>query len=241
MALGTSSRRGEARLAALVALAIAIVSVPTAVAQSLPLDTGGARARTRDKYGKPQATQKLDENVRKLNGDDPEERLEAIKGLGELADGEKKAVDYLLQAANDPEPRIRLKAVDTLGAAKVKDATPLLVQQLFLRDTDLKTKQHILAALGKIGDSRATRPIVDFLARDIDPAVRGNAIFALGDIGDRSALPPLEALAGNQQETVLRPLAQEAVRKIRERPPPPLVPPALRVDRRGPGEEPQTP
>jgi HEAT repeat protein len=241
MAFRASSRRSEARSAVLIALAIAALPTPAAVAQGIPLDTGSARAGARDKYGKPQATQKLDDNVRKLNGDDPEERLEAIKGLGELADGEKKAVDYLLQAANDPEPRIRLKAIDTLGSVKAKDATPLLVQQLFLRGTDLKTKQHILAALGKIGDARATRPIVDFLARDVDPAVRGNAIFALGDIGDRAALPPLEALAENQQDTVLRPLAQEAVRKIRERPPPPVIPPALKVDRRGPGEEPQTP
>jgi len=241
MAVRTSSRRSEARFAVLIALAIAALPTRNAVAQGNPLDTGGTRARTRDKYGKPQATQKLDENVRKLNGDDSEERLEAIKGLGELADGERKAVDYLLQAANDPEPRIRLKAIDTLGAAKAKDATPLLVQQLFLRDTDLKTKQHILAALGKIGDARATQPIVDFLARDIDPAVRGNAIFALGDIGDRAALPPLEALAQNQQDSVLRPLAQEAIRKIRERPPPPVILPALKVDRRGPGEEPRTP
>ena len=223
-------------------IALAVAALPTSpvVAQSLPLGPSNPRTRAADKYGgKPQSTQKLDDNVRKLNGDDPEERLEAIKGLGELAEGEKKAVDYLLQAANDPEPRIRLKAIDVLGAVKAKDATPLLVQQLFLRDTDLKTKQHILATLGKIGDTRATGPIVDFLARDVDPALRGNAIYALGDIGDRSALPPLEALATNQNDTVLRPVAQDAVRKIRERPPPPLIPPALKVDRRAPGEGPQ--
>jgi HEAT repeat protein len=241
MSVRASSRR-TARYAVSIALAVAALPRSAAVAQGLPLDSANPRARSADKYGgKPQTTQKLDDNVRKLNGDDPEERLEAIKGLGELADGEKKAVDYLLQAANDPEPRIRLKAIDVLGAVKAKDATPLLVQQLFLRDTDLKTKQHILATLGKIGDPRATGPIVDFLARDIDPAVRGNAIYALGDIGDRAALPPLEALAKNQDDTVLRPIAQEAVRKIRERPPPPVIPPALRVDRKGPGEGPQTP
>ena len=130
--------------------------------------------------------------------------------------------------------RIRVKAIDTLGQIRAKEATPLLVQQLFMRDIDLGTKRRILACLGKIGDPRATEPIVDFLARDIDPAVRGNAIFALGDIGDRAALPPLENLARDGHDEVLRRVAEEAIRKIRDRPSPPIVPPALAVDHRGP-------
>jgi HEAT repeat protein len=137
--------------------------------------------------------------------------------------------------------RIRIKTIDTLGNMHAKEATPLLVQQLFLRDTELATKQHILAALGKIGDPRATAPLLDFVARDIDPAVRGNAVFALGDIGDHEALAPLEALARDGRDDNLRRLAQEAVRKIRERPAPDVVPPALVVDQRRPAQNPQTP
>src|SRR5439155_4477474 len=127
------------------------------------------------------------------------------------------------------------------GHVKAKDATPLLVQQLFMRDTDLGTKQRILASLGKIGDRRATGPIMDFLSRTVDPAVRGNAIFALGDIGDPAALPSLEALAKEGQDPLLRSLAAEAVRKIRARPAPAVVPPALAVDRRGQGSAPASP
>ena len=90
---------------------------------------------------------------------------------------------------------IRLKAVDVLGGMRAKDAVGPLVQQLFMRDTETTTKQHILVALGKIGDARATKPIVDFLARDGDRGLRGNAIFALGDIGDQDALGPLKRIA----------------------------------------------
>jgi len=190
----------------------------------------GPRNRLRDRYRSPQTTQKLDDNVRKLRSDDPSERLEAIRGLGIL--NEPKAIEYLVAAANDPDMRIRIKAIDTLGQIKAKDAAPLLIQQLFMRDTDLGTKQRILACLGKIGDTRATRPIVDFLSRDVDPAVRGNAIFALGDLGDPVALPALEAMAKDGADPLLRGLATDAIRKIHDRPVPAVVPPALAVDRR---------
>ncbi|TMB55752.1 MAG: HEAT repeat domain-containing protein, partial [Deltaproteobacteria bacterium] len=172
------------RLATL--LALAVIAFPTIGVAQIPLDSQGRRG-LRDRYNGPQTNQKLDDNIRKLNGDDPEARLEAVRALGEI--NEPKAIEYLLQAANDPDMRIRIKAIDTLGNAHAKDASGLLIQQLFLRSTDLPTKQRILAALGKIGDTRATGPILDILSRDIDPAVRGNAIFALGEIGDHPRTP----------------------------------------------------
>lgn len=229
------SRVGGKRAAFLLALSIASAR---AWGQTGLDQDGGARPSLRDRYRAPQQTQKLDDNVRKLHSEDPDTRLEAIRGLGEVND--PKAIEYLVAAASDPDMRIRVKAIDTLGQIKAKDATPLLVQQLFMRDIDLGTKQRILASLGKIGDSRATEPILDFLARDIDPAVRGNAIFALGDIGDQAALVPLENFARDGHDEVLRAVAQEAIRKIRDRPSPAVVPPALAIDRRGqapPGQQ----
>src|SRR5439155_17409662 len=156
---------------------------------------GGPRPSIRDRYRAPQQTQKLDENVRKLKSDDPDTRLEGIRGLGEVND--PKAIEYLVAATSDPDMRIRIKAIDTLGQIRAKEAIPLLVQQLFMRDTDLGTKRRILVSLGKIGDDRATRPIIDFLSRDVDPSARGNAIFALGDIGDPAAIAPLEVIANH--------------------------------------------
>ena len=214
-------------------LALAATMVPALAAAQLSLPDDG-RARIRDRYKSPQNAQKLDDNVRKLHSDDPDVRLEGIRGLGEVQDA--KATEYLVTAASDPDMRIRVKAIDTLGNIRAKEATPLLIQQLFMRDTDLATKRRILATLGKIGDRRATEPILDFLARDTDPAARGNAIFALGEIGDDAALPSLQAVANVGHEDVLRGLAAEAIRKIRERPAPAVVPPALAVDRRNPNE-----
>jgi HEAT repeat protein len=184
----------------------------------------------RDRYKGPQNTQKLSDNVRKLQSEDTNERLEAINGLGEMND--PKATEYLVASANDPDARIRIKAIDTLGRIQAKEATPLLIQQLFMRDTDIGTKQRILVSLGKIGDERATSSIIDFMSRDLDPAVRGNAIFALGDIGDRTALSPLEALSKDTQDPMIRGLAVEAIRKIHAKPAPPVVPPVFANDQR---------
>ena len=219
-------------------LAAAVVALPGLAPAQVPLDQEAPRGRFRDRYRAPQNAQKLNENVRKLKSEDAEERLQAIRGLGEI--NEPKAIEYLVAAANDPDMRIRIKAIDTLGHIKAKDATPLLIQQLFMRDTDVGTKQRILACLGKIGDTSATGPIMDFLSRDVDPALRGNAIFALGDIGDAKAVPALQAIA-NDGDPLLRGLATDSLRKIKERPAPALVPPGLAVDRRGPGGNTSTP
>jgi len=219
-------------------LAVAAIVLPRLVAAQVPIDQEAPRGRLRDRYRAPQNAQKLNENIRKLQSDDAEERLQAIRGLGEI--NEPKAIEYLVAAANDPDMRIRIKAIDTLGHIKAKDATPLLIQQLFMRDTDVGTKQRILACLGKIGDTSATGPIMDLLARDVDPGLRGNAIFALGDIADPKAIPALQAIA-KDGDPLLRGLAADSIRKINDRPAPAFVPPALAVDRRGQGGSTPTP
>ena len=215
-------------------LTLCALLLPALSAAQLQLD-GDGRTKLRDRYNKPQSSQKLDEAVHKFHDEDTETRLEGIRGLGELDD--PKATEYLLQAVGDPDPRIRVKAIDVLGNARAKDATSLLVQMLFLRNTDVATKQHILVALGKIGDPRTTGPVLDFLARDMDAATRGNAIFALGDIGDRKALEPLDKLAAKDPDQAIRRLAGDAARKIRERPAPIVVPRALVDDRKRPEQE----
>jgi len=227
---------GRARLLMMIGLLAAVV--PANALAQLPFGQDG-RARLRGNDSKPQSGQKIDDAAKKVNSDDPDTRLEGVRALGEM-EGEGKAEELLMQAANDPDQRVRVKAIDTLGNVHAKNATPFLVQQLFLRDTDLATKQHILPALGKIGDKRATKPILDFMSRDIDVSIRGNAIYALGDIGDRAAIEPLEAVEKGKDEQLSH-LARQAIRRIEERPEPEVVPPALAGDRRLRGETPPTP
>ena len=67
----------------------------------------------------------------------------------------------LVQALGDSDMRIKAKAIDALGNVRANDAVPVLIQQLFLRDTETYVKQRILASLGKIGDQRAASPMND--------------------------------------------------------------------------------
>ncbi|MFM8410531.1 MAG: HEAT repeat domain-containing protein, partial [Alphaproteobacteria bacterium] len=90
---------------------------------------------------------------KKLRDPDPLMRLEGVKDLS--ASTEKGAVPLLIEATADADPRVRIKAIDALGTLRATDATPVLVQLLYLRDSEPWLKQHVLVALGKIGDNRA--------------------------------------------------------------------------------------
>jgi hypothetical protein len=220
-------RTGSRRLAA-VPILVALLAAPSSAPAQATGET--ARERLRDRYrpGRDDSGN-VSEAARKLRSENLAERLEAIRMLAGSSD--PKSVDYLLAAASDADIRVRVKAIDELGNRRVSDATPLFVQQLFLRETDPAIQQRVLAALGKIGDPRSTKPICDFLSRDLDASLRGTAIFALGEIGDRTALDVLTRLAANATDPVTSRLADEAARKITHRAPRPVELPSLADDR----------
>src|SRR5438445_30560 len=107
----------RARLSA--RLALATVVLPSlAFAQDNIVPFGqedSPRAHLRDRYRKPESSQKLSDSVRKLKSEDVEERLEAIHTLGQIDD--PKATEALVGVASELDMRVRLEAVDTLGRA----------------------------------------------------------------------------------------------------------------------------
>lgn len=182
-----------------------------------PSGIGGGPDSLTDRYNRARRGTTIDEWVRRLGDDDPEIRLEAVKSLGES--GEPKANDYLMQAVGDSDPRVQAKAVEFLGRVQATDATLFLIQRLFMRGTGDPLRHRILMALGKIGDSRASRPIIEFLGRDVDPDMRGTAIYALGEIGDASIRQDLEALREREEHPRLKRLVGDALVKISTRQP----------------------
>jgi HEAT repeat protein len=169
--------------------------------------------QVRQRYDKSTKGASIEDYVKRLQSDDAEKRLEAVKSLGATKDN--KAVEYLIQAMGDPDVRVQVKAIEMLGEMRATDATPVLIQSLFLRTTDPQMKQLILVALGKIGDTRAARPIIEFLQRDLDPATRGTAIFALGDISAPESVEVLSRLAESEDsDPTVRRLASEALNKV---------------------------
>lgn len=167
----------------------------------------------RQRYDKQTKGGSVEEWARQMNSDDPLERLKGVRSLSQSSD--PNAVPYLVQALGDNDLRVKAKAIDACGQVRAADATPVLVQMLFLRGTNPEVERRILAALGKIGDQRAAQPIMEYLGRDLDHATRGTAIFALGDIAAPESLDFLAELERTEAHPTLKRLAREAQAKVR--------------------------
>lgn len=171
--------------------------------------------KIRERTEKKKKGTNVTEWVRRLRSDRPETRLEAVKSLGESKD--PKAIDPIIGATEDTDIRVKVKAIEYLGNLRATDATPILAQQLFLRDVHPGVKQKILIALGKIGDQRGAEPIMDFLRRNLDIPTKGTALFALRAVGNDNVLTFLDDYAQTEPSPPLRLLAQQAALDIRHR------------------------
>jgi hypothetical protein len=171
--------------------------------------------RVRDRVNRQQKGANITEWVRRLKNDRPETRLEAVKSLGTSKD--PKAIEHLMTATADTDIRVKNKAIEYLGNLRATDATPILVQQLFLRDVSQGIKHKILVALGKIGDPRGAEPIMEFLKRRLDMNVKAVAIRALSDVGNDNVLAFLDDVSRTDPSQPLRQLAADAAVSIRHR------------------------
>ena len=200
-----------------IALALSVVALsglPAAAQLSglgLPGQQGGQQRSTKQQNP---GTSDLDESTKKLRDEDAAVRLEAVKSLA--ASQDKKAIEHLIEATADTDPRVKIKAIDALGTLRAADATPVLVQVLYMRESEPWLKQRVLVSLGKIGDTRSARPIADFLSRDSDVPTRGTAIYALGEIGDPSSVPDLKRVGETSTDENLQRLVRDAIAKIEQ-------------------------
>jgi len=184
------------------------------------VSSGGGQS-PEERYQKAQHGANITEWARKLNDDDPSRRLDAVKSFGESND--PKSVDYLIQAVNDPDPRVEAKAVDYLGRLHASDSTMFLIQKLFTVGTRDKLRQRIVMALGKIGDPRATKPLLQYVSQDVGPDIRGAGIYAIGEIADKSISEELQRFSDEQTDPRLKRLAHDALVKVSARVPAPAT------------------
>jgi HEAT repeat protein len=167
------------------------------------------------RYNNATKGRNLTEWVKRLGDEDPDRRLDAVKSLGDSND--PKAIDYLIQAVNDPDPRVESKAVDYLGKLHAADSTQFLIQKLVTVGTREKLRHRIVMTLGKIGDPRASRPLLQYVMEDGNPDVRGAAIYALGEIGDQTIRDDLKRITEREDDPRLKRIAGEALKKIATR------------------------
>lgn len=197
-----------------VTLSVIALSALDATAQLGGLGLPGQGPKSSTRQTNPGSSD-LDESTKNLRDEDAATRLEAVKQLA--ASNDKKAVEHLIEATADLDPRVKIKAIDALGTLRAADATPVLVQVLYMRESEPWLKQRVLVALGKIGDTRSARPITDFLSRDVDLQTRGTAIYALGEIGDPSSVPELKRMGETATDETSQRLVHDAIAKIEQR------------------------
>lgn len=147
-----------------------------------------------------------------LKDADPNVRVGELNKLRNLDDPDVNRI--LVQSMSDPDIRVKMKAIDILGAREANDSVEPMAQLLFLRQTEPAVKLHSVAALGRIGDAKGTLPIMQYLQEETDDRARGTAVFALGEIGDDKASPALIKAADEDKSPMVRRLAKEALEKI---------------------------
>jgi HEAT repeat protein len=160
------------------------------------------------------ADEELIKEAKKRYADaDPRVRVEGMERLRYVANA-NQANELLERGLNDMDARVRIKAIDVLGARAVNDVVQGMSQRLFLRETPAIEKLHLVAALGRIGDSRGTLPILQYLDQAADEDSRGTAVFALGEIGDPVSNDKLIQIVQNDPSAMVQKLAREALEKI---------------------------
>ena len=93
----------------------------------------------------------------------------------------------------DEDSSVQAAAIHSVALWRDRDALPELLRCLSLNDPQLKRLAAM--ALGRIGDNRAVRPLLDVWSGKSDPFLQHALIYALFEIGDIRSLPtghPLE-------------------------------------------------
>ena len=147
-----------------------------------------------------------------LKDADPTVRVTELERLRFLQDPEVNQI--LTNSISDPDVRVKIKAIDILGAREANDAVTPMSTMLFLRSTEPIVKLHLVAALGRIGDTQGVLPVMQYLGEDQDERGRGTAVFALGEIGSDKATSLLNAVVAQDQSPMVRRLAKEALQKV---------------------------
>ncbi len=213
----------------LAALLLAALWMPLSFAQD-------ARAQANhpavQRYNRTAKGANVEEWQRNLGADDAKVRLDAVNSLGNA--GGEDVVKPLIEATADPDPRVRIRAIDMLGLVGDPAASQVLMQLLFLNNVDKPMKLRVLTALGRIADPRNGQELLQYAKTVGDDDLSCRAIFAVGEIADPESREELEKLRHSTDNPHVKRLCSDAVSKIeaRERNAPAEQPTLLELERK---------
>ena len=121
-------------------------------------------------------------------------REKIVRIFGEI--GGSDQVPYVTNALNDPDPVVRLAAVQALR--KLQGAGTVEALETKCNDADPNVRAETARALGAIGDRKTVPKLVELL-HDDNGFVRSAAAESLGQLGDRAATVALiQVLTGEK-------------------------------------------
>jgi HEAT repeat protein len=131
--------------------------------------------------------------------------------LSEFSDMEN--FEILLQKLNDPDPFVRVEAVQALGEIQKKQSLVSVCN--CLQDDNLYVRAYAAETLGKIGRLDIALTLLRLLPAldDPSPYVRAMMVATLGELQDERAADSVRKLLNDEDETV-RGMAVWALNKI---------------------------
>jgi HEAT repeat protein len=150
-------------------------------------------------------------NAGELENFDPAAASDLVIVPSEPADGEK--LQGLLLKLHDPDPFIRVEAVQGLG--EIQHEQSLVSACGCLKDENLYVRAYAAEALGKIGRMDISLVLSKLLPAldDPSPYVRSMMILSLGELQDERALDSVRKHLDDEDESV-RGMAAWAVNNI---------------------------
>jgi HEAT repeat protein len=125
----------------------------------------------------------------------------------------KENIEIILQKLNDPDPFVRVEAVQALGEIQKEKSLATLCD--CLADDNLYVRAYAAEALGKIGQVDIERTLSQLLPAldDPSPYVRAMMVIALGELQDERAVDSVRKLLHDEDDSV-REMAAWALAKI---------------------------
>ena len=123
----------------------------------------------------------------RLDSEEPGDRLQAIKALGQAGEAARSAYPLLVGELDHADPMIRAMAASTLG--KIGASFPEVVSGLcrHLDDPVFPVRFWVCDALGRLGaDAAQALPLLEGLCEDEHKAVRAAARKAVARIKKQS-------------------------------------------------------
>ena len=114
----------------------------------------------------------------------------------------KETLEELLLKLNNPDPFVRVEAVQSLGEIRIQQSLESLCG--CLKDENIYVRAYAAEAIGKIGRVDLSLALLSLLTSldDPSPYVRAMKVSALGELQDERAVTLIRKLLDDEDESV---------------------------------------